>query len=223
LLRKRAKGTKPTPYSVLVGHIPRIPYLLPTVSVTKFPSAKIGVKWVVAGGTYADAYIAEVGQAEIGEATGNTNTNCTNKMNDFPAWRVYNASFDWLHRWVRKGQRPPAGHPLEVGGLGGQQQKDERGNPLGGIRLPDMQVPIATYTSSNSGGDPTDFMSLSVCSLGGSVIPFTEQQLLQLYPTHQDYVDKYTKAADKAIADGYLLYVDRKDAVDKAKSAPIPN
>ena len=52
---------------------------------------------------------------------------------------------------------------------------------------------------------------------------FTEAKLLELYPTHEDYVQKYTDAADKALASGYLLQQDYDESVQHAKVAPIPN
>jgi hypothetical protein len=61
------------------------------------------------------------------------------------------------------------------------------------------------------------------CGLSGSVVAFTPQRLLQTYPTHDDYVQKYTEAADKAVAAGYELQADHDIAIQKAKAAPIPN
>jgi hypothetical protein len=57
----------------------------------------------------------------------------------------------------------------------------------------------------------------------GSTTPFSENLLLRLYPTHEDYVKKYLKAADRALADGFLLQADYDIAVDDATNAPIPN
>jgi hypothetical protein len=45
---------------------------------------------------------------------------------------------------------------------------------------------------------------------------------LQLYPTHDDYVTKYTAAADQAVAAGYELQADHDDAITQAKAASIP-
>ena len=56
---------------------------------------------------------------------------------------------------------------------------------------------------------------------GISVI--TAEKLLLLYPTHDDYVQKYTAAAEKALAAGYILEEDYEDAIEEAKDAPIPN
>jgi hypothetical protein len=121
-----------------------------------------------------------------------------------------------LNRWVRKGEKPPAGAAL-------QTATDKDGNQLGGVRIQDIDVPIATYTKGNTAKDPLDFLSGFACGLSGGVVPLTQQRLLELYPTHEDYVQKYTQAADKAVADGFLLQADHDAAVLKAQSAPIPN
>lgn len=61
------------------------------------------------------------------------------------------------------------------------------------------------------------------CDLGGATEAFTQEKLLELYPTHDDYVQKYTTATEKAVADGILLEVDAAAAIEEAKNAPIPN
>ena len=96
------------------------------------------------------------------------------------------------------------------------------GNVEGGMRLPDIDVPIATYTRSNTATTATDLISVFACGLSGSVVQYTPERLLQLYPTHDDYVQKYTQAADNAVAAGFMLQSDRDIAVDQAQKAPIP-
>src|SRR5260370_32039207 len=88
--------------------------------------------------------------------------------------------------------------------------------------LPDLDVPIATYTKSNSAKNATDIISSFACGLSGTVVQFTPDRLLQLYPTHDDYVQKYTQAADKALAAGFMGQSDRDIAVHKPKNPPIP-
>jgi hypothetical protein len=61
------------------------------------------------------------------------------------------------------------------------------------------------------------------CGLGGTTIPFSQAELLELYPTHEDYVTKYTAAADEALESGYLLQADHDEAIAQAQAAPIPN
>jgi hypothetical protein len=206
------------------------------------PGPKLA-KWVLAGATHSDAFETARG-AEVGEDIGMSGgAVCAYPGNTYPSWRVYNAVWDWMHRWVRKGERPPDA-PLLVpdpdatststspfgafgsmfGGFGNVAtfKKDEYGNVLGGVRLPEIDVPTATYTTQNS-AKRGDMASLMACIFMGAAEPFTEERLLQLYPTHDDYVKKYTQAADKALADGFLLQEDYQDAIEEAKAAPIPN
>ena len=68
-----------------------------------------------------------------------------------------------------------------------------------------------------------DLISGMACGLGGATDSFTAQKLLQLYPTHDDYVKKYTAASEKAVANGILLNADSKAAIEEAKKAAIPN
>jgi Alpha/beta hydrolase domain len=181
------------------------------------------VEWEVAGASHSDAYIARRGAEEQGSDVGIA-TECPSKMNEIPAYRVYNAAIDWLNKWVRKGERPPAGAPLQPG------QVDEYGNALGGVRLPDIDVPVATYTATGDLGTNLvdllsrfDVLSTFTCVASGGTAPLTEQQLLELYPTHKSYVQQYAKAADGALANGYLLKADYEAAIENAQSAPIPN
>jgi hypothetical protein len=177
------------------------------------------VEWMVAGATHNDKRIMTRG-AEVGMALGMSSTTsmCINPLNDFPAYRAYNAALHWLHRWVREGEKPPAGMPFE----GNQLSLDEHGNARGGVRLPDIDVPIATYGLNNGASDPFNIIGALACGLGGETIAFSEAELQQLYPTHDDYVAKYTAAADEALAAGYLLQADYDEAVMQAQAAAIP-
>lgn len=180
------------------------------------------VKWVIAGATHNDGYITTVGMMDVGADSGNTAAaNCTNPMNSFPAGRAYNAAFDWLARWVRNGEKPPAGEKFKTA-AGGALEFDEYGNVEGGVRLPEVDVPIASYTLENSSRDFTDFLQVFVCGASGSTVPLTADQLQKLYPTHDDYVSKYTAAADKALAAGHLLKADYDESIKEAQNAKVP-
>ena len=93
---------------------------------------------------------------------------------------------------------------------------DPDGNELSGIRLPDVTVPLATYTGWNLRhpqiGAPERLMSLI-----GSTIPFpaTEgeraakgdprQSIEARYPGKAAYLDQVGRAAQRLIDAGYLL------------------
>ena len=56
------------------------------------------VKWVVAGATHNDRRITTRG-AEVGERTaGGPTFECVSPVNNYPAYRVYNAALDGLHK-----------------------------------------------------------------------------------------------------------------------------
>ena len=64
-----------------------------------------------------------------------------------------------LNRWVRTGVAPRATPRYRF--EGGTLAVDEHGNTRGGIRLPPVEVPVATYEST-------------LCNLGGITVPFTD-------------------------------------------------
>jgi len=82
---------------------------------------------------------------------------CMNPMNQYPSYRVYDAICDWIHRWVRNGEHPPSFPALQCEGTGsmmfggeGECVTAEHGNVLGGVRLPELEVPIATWRRTQS-------------------------------------------------------------------------
>ena len=93
---------------------------------------------------------------------------------------------------------------------------DPDGNELSGIRLPDVTVPLATYTGWNLRhpeiGAPERLMSLI-----GSTIPFPlsegeraatgdpRRSIAARYPGKTAYLDQVRHAAQSLIDDGYLL------------------
>ena len=92
-------------------------------------------------------------------------------------------------------------------------QRDELGNAHGGIRLPELEAPVATL-SGEPGGGP------GFCSLFGTTTAFDAARLSSLYPTHRDYVTAFSKATDRLQRDGFLLPADAKEAkADASRSA----
>jgi hypothetical protein len=96
---------------------------------------------------------------------------------------------------------------------------DKDGNPLGGIRLPDIQVPLATFTGWNL-RDRHAGAENELLSMNGSYIPFpkTKEDRLrsgdprlsieERYGSFEEYVEKYTSSANELVAEGYLLQED---------------
>jgi hypothetical protein len=204
-------GTTPTGNPV----VPTFVLFTMTEGAVAIDSQPNVVQWEVAGATHNDDYLTTIGALEVG---GNTTIRiaCANPMNIFPSFWAWDAALDGIHRWVRKGVKPPSAPEL-------QTTTDQYGNAQGGARIPDIDVPIATYTKSNKAMMSNDTISAFACALSGSVVPLTSQQLLTLYPTHDAYVQAYVQAADKALAAGFEVQADHDIAIQMAKAAKIPN
>jgi len=95
-------------------------------------------------------------------------------------------------------------------------QVDVDGNDIGGIRMPQIQVPLATYTGWNlrapEVGAPTQ-LSTQI----GSLIPFPRTKaerektgdprlsIEERYSSKEDYLAKFTAAAEALAKEGFLL------------------
>jgi hypothetical protein len=176
--------------------------------------------WEVAGTAHADAYLATFAdKAEEGGATLPENVLTCENANEGPQYIVLRAALHALNRWVKDGIAPPSAPPITM--EGNQVIRDEHGNALGGIRTPHVDVPIATLkpTNNSAGGQGCDAM---MCAMFGATEPFSDAKLLQLYPTHADYVSKYTASANQASAAGFILEPEKQEIIAAAQAAPIP-
>src|SRR5690606_20174794 len=65
--------------------------------------------------------------------------------NAFPTRFALRAAVRALGEWVTEGTEPPRASPLSRGD-DGEIRRDADGNALGGLRLPDLDVPTATHS-----------------------------------------------------------------------------
>ena len=106
-------------------------------------------------------------------------------------------------------------------------QVDADGNDIGGIRSIFLQVPIGTYTGWNLGR--AGRFEGGMCNLQGSFIPFaaTREQraatgdprpsMEERYPTKESYVAAMRQAANRLMAQRFLLPDDARLLVDQAE------
>lgn len=139
-----------------------------------------------------------------------------------PGWgSATSSSVDWqptldaalvhVERWIKTGTPPPAQQPMVITGSPAAYARDEYGNAVGGVRLPEVEVPIAVYRGFGPNG-----------SIGGQTIPFSEDQLRSLYPSHAEYVARVRAAARSAEVAGVILPYRTREYIAGANSAPIP-
>jgi hypothetical protein len=107
---------------------------------------------------------------------------------------------------------------------------DADGNDIAGVRMPEIAVPLATYTGwnlrANGNGDGCD---ASGAKINFATTPSTRspgdprKSILERYPTHQVYVDAVTQAVQKLQKDGFLIDEDAQKYISDAQASTVPN
>ena len=107
-------------------------------------------------------------------------------------------------------------------------QSDADGNDLGGVRLPELQVPLATYTGWNL-RDPSIGAPDQRVSFLGSWIPLAKTaeerkksgdprlSIAERYKSQQEYMGKFEQAAKKLIEQRFLLQEDLPAILEQGK------
>lgn len=129
-----------------------------------------------------------------------------------PTDKVYRAAYQHMVAWLREGKAPPVAPIIER--ADGDVVRDEQGNALGGIQVAEHAVPLAMNTGANSG-------EARFCRLYGAYVPFSDETINALYPTHKDYVTKVKSAAEHNVAQGFILQADAERTVAQAQARKL--
>ncbi len=131
--------------------------------------------------------------------------------------RAYRLNFgpEW-NRGIITLQPPQVGEPFTVL----VPQVDRDGNELAGIHLPEIAVPLATYTGWNL-RDPSIGAPEQREAFEGSYIAFPKtaverdksgdprKSIAERYSSREDYLHRYGKAIDALVKDRWILEEDR--------------
>lgn len=111
---------------------------------------------------------------------------------------------------------------------------DADGNEMGGVPVVLLDAPLGTYLGWNiTAGGARPFHQGKICDYVGGMIPFArtaqERQALgdprfsleERYGSHEGYVAAVRKAADKAMAQGFLLPEDAASLVKGADASKV--
>ncbi|MFH2044664.1 MAG: alpha/beta hydrolase domain-containing protein [Pseudomonadota bacterium] len=200
-------------------------------SVTQ-PDTDIYRLWEVAGTAHADLYSVLNGSSDIGdgqdavmdlESMQNPPSivlpglmECDYPVNTGPQHWVLQAAVHALNKWVTKGIVPPVAPRFETNGF--MFEFDQHGNVRGGIRTPQVDVPIAALSGLGNTGIPPEG---SFCGLFGTTIPFTSEKMAELYPNHGRFVWQWAKATHKAVKKGFILPKDGRELMKAAAMSEI--
>jgi hypothetical protein len=144
-------------------------------------------------------------------------------LSHIPSARALNAALDHTVRWVVDGTLPPSAPRIQLASVSpvpppppvpfapppAVVARDGDGNALGGLRLSQHAVPIATNTGINTGA--------GFCVLFGTHVDFSEQRLSQLYRNHGAYVSRVGQVTRDNLRAGFIVEADAE--ADKQAAA----
>ena len=170
-------------------------------STVRRPDSDVYRRWEVAGGAHSgwngQEYREPISERDLGAAP--TYECAQPPFSRVPVHHVTGAAYDHLVRWIENGTPPPTAEPIELA-EDGTKVRDELGLAQGGIRLSQVEVPTALNTGDNAGE--------LFCRLFGTYIPFPEEQLDELYPSHMGYVLQVIQADRANLRAGYIVPAD---------------
>jgi hypothetical protein len=117
-----------------------------------------------------------------------------------PFHHVENAALMHLGRWVRGGAPAPTLPRITM--RDGEVARDDDGNALGGIRLPQLDAPLAQYGPV---GTPEH------CALRGFVLAFEPSVVRARYGSRVDYLQRFDECTRAAMQEGFLFGDDAEE------------
>jgi hypothetical protein len=174
------------------------------------PDAELFRTWEVTGTSHNDrkSYASRV-PLQLRDIGTNVEAslNCTFMPpgSAVPFHYVMAAAVDHLARWVTDGTPMPSAPLLEF--------VPELGIALGGIRLSQVEVPIAVSSGTNFGP--------GACDRWGYTEPFDEATLRSLYSSHGKYLSQVANVTEQNQTDGFILGPDAEATVREAAQSGV--
>jgi hypothetical protein len=141
-----------------------------------------------------------------------------------PAGDVINTAFRDLVKWIQDGTPPPTAPYIQTTSIGSPAPaaavlaRDSLGLAIGGIQLPDVSVPTYLNVGTNSG--PAG----SACVRWGYHLPFSVDELNEIYASYSQYVSLVVEAANANVANGFIQPADAQqiiyDAIQSGVGSP---
>ena len=135
---------------------------------------------------------------------------CGAAASDFPLHRYYSLAVDHLKRWSDTGKAPPPSQPIAIDRYG-YVVTDASGNPVGGIRSPQLEVPVARYYQTHAA-------TRIACRGGGRMEPFSPAELRRRYRDKAGYVARVKARTAELVRSDWLLPEDAAAAVAEAEA-----
>lgn len=139
---------------------------------------------------------------------------CRHGASDVPMRDIAQAALANLDRWVRTGESPPRADRLRVAEGGADFVRDAFGNPLGGIRVAQLDVPLVGYgvpaPADCFGGEPRRLLFR---------LPLAPEVLAQAYPGgRDDYLARFDARLDQLVAERWIMAEDALEQRHRARA-----
>ena len=119
--------------------------------------------------------------------------------NSMPNYRIENAAWAALNKWVNTGTRAPQASPIQTNPFFFNAiVYDQYGNAKGGLRLPDIDVPIKTYTTWNTDTKALTILGDSLSNINASTMASDLWNIYQAV-TNPKWVVNDTTMAERAL------------------------
>jgi Alpha/beta hydrolase domain len=128
---------------------------------------------------------------------------------------IFESALRHVRRWVSRGQVAPSFPRIEIEpGSPPHIRRDMYGNAVGGIRLPELEVPVAEYRGMaiGTGRGP----------LFGSSRPFPDDELRTMCPSRQIFDSRWQRAVDALVATEAIRPEDAAAMRERARGVTLP-
>ncbi len=130
---------------------------------------------------------------------------------------VHDAARRAMHRWLTDDTTPTAQPRIAISdGRPPSILRDDYGNAVGGIRLPELSVPIAEHRGRK--------MRTGRPALFGGARMFSDDDLRDVYPPVESYRRRWAEAVAALVVDGVILPKDSAALIARGEelAAPLP-
>jgi Alpha/beta hydrolase domain len=167
--------------------------------------------WEVAGTAHVSLQSMQARAAAMGADVGVPMIDGLKGINEVPVGPVVEAAYRRLQEWLETGTLPPVQPRIEFDSKP-SVVRDENGIARGGIRLPQVEVPLATNSAVPAPGNPLGF-------LAGSCVPFPPDRVRALYENADTYLARFDSATTACEEAGVILARDAENLIEEATAA----
>lgn len=163
--------------------------------------------WEVAGGAHVNTLVINITNAYATRDEIPPTVGLPSNLDTVSWLPVLQAVYPLVSKWISHNIQPPSMPKFAINGT--DLTRDANGNVIGGVRQPELLVPIAAYDGE-------------AAALFGTTTPFSASKLRELYPSHIQYVNEVAAAAAAAVAQEILLPDTIPQYIQDASTANIP-